>query len=153
MRAYVRRMEEKIMRSLEETKNQYINERHKYSFEKNRDELRTAVHRMDNAVGSLEHRMADYEVRTTHEARVNAHFRSDLEQHLGIVQHDVSRQEGFEIISVVENTPFVFATPYREPIIEEMVPLYPTRIPPQDKPPGTCMWPQFLSRRRGNKPR
>ena len=153
MRAYVNRMENKILQSLEITKQEYIADRYEDAFNNLRDQLNSSARRMENFVGSLEHRMADYEVRLDHEARVNAHFRSGLQHHVGMVERDVSpRQEGFEIISVVENNPFVFATPYRKPVIEEEVPLCPKEGPLEEKSPGTCLWPRFLSRRRNNSP-
>ena len=99
-------------------------------------------------MGSLEDRMANFEGRLAREAQVNTRFRSGLEHHLGVTA-DVSKQEGFEIISIVENTPFVFATPYRAPPKEEDVPLCPKEGPRERKQPGSCLvWPRRLSRRR-----
>lgn len=146
-------MEEKLLHSLEATKQEYINEHSNDTFNNLRDQLNRATRRMDNFVGNTKHRFTDHEVRMNHEARVNAGFRSGLQHHLNTPQQDISQQEGFEIISIVENTPFVFATPYRKPIKEEEVPLYPNGLPLEEKTPKSCMvLPRFLSRRRDKGP-
>lgn len=152
MRAYVARMENKILESLEVTKQEYEAERYENALKGLRDQLHTAARRMDDFIGSLEHRMADFEVRMDHEARVNANFRSGLERHLDISQQDASQQEGFEVISIVENTPFVFATPYRKPVTEEDVPLCPKKGAVVEKKTGTCLWPNILFRRKDPTP-
>ena len=142
-------MEEKILQSLEVNQQEHLTERYEDAFNNMRDQLNRSVRRVDSFVGSIENRMSDCEVRAKQEAKVNAHFRSGLQNHFGI-QEDVSRQENLEIISLVENTPLVFSTPYRKPIRDEEVPLCPKEAPQEEKAPGSCLWPKFLSKRRNN---
>jgi hypothetical protein len=145
MRAYVNRMENRILSSLEATKQDYVSEYD--SFDGLRNALQSTTLRMDDFMGSLENRMADFEGRLEHESEVNTSFRTGLEHHLGVTA-DVSRQEGLEIVSIVENTPMVFATPYRKPRIEEDVPLCPKHAPREQQNPKSCLvWPRFLRRR------
>lgn len=150
MRAYVQRMEHKILEALEASKQEYLAEQYENVFQGLQDELNSAAHRMDDFIGSLENRIADFEVRMEQEAKVNTKFRSGIQHHLDISHSDISQQEGFEIISVVEDTPFVFATPYRRPSTkEEKAPLCPKEAArDEEKPPGTCLWPRNLFRRR-----
>ncbi|CAB9527273.1 expressed unknown protein [Seminavis robusta] len=147
MRAYVHQMEDKILQSLQVTKQEYVAEKsYEDAFRGLRDDLHNAARRMDEFVGTLEHRMTDVEVRLDHEANVNATFRNGLQHHLGI---NSGEQEGFEVISVVENTPLVFATPYQKPPKDDAVdvPLCPKEEAPE-KHPKSCLWPRFLTRRR-----
>lgn len=143
-------MEEKVLQSLEVTQQEHLTERYEDAFNNMRDQLDRSVRRVDSFVGRIENRMSDCEVRTKQEAKANAHFRSGLQNHFGI--QDVSRQDGLEIISLVENTPLVFSTPYRKPVRDEEVPLYPRESPVDEKAPGSCLWPKFLFQRRKNGP-
>lgn len=141
-------MEDRILASLEATRVGYVGECD--SFDVLKDELDTTSLRMNDFMGSLEHRMADFEGRLERESEVNTSFRSGLEHHLGVTT-DASQQEGFEIISVVENTPMIFATPYRVPPKEEDIPLWPKEAPRERKNPKSCLaWPRF--RRREPRP-
>jgi len=144
-------MEHKLLESLELSKQEYDAQRHEEAVKHLRDQLNNAGRLMDDFIGSMEHRMADFEVRLDHEAEVNCNFRTGIAHHLEISQQDASQQEGFEVISVVENTPFVFATPYRKPVVEDATPLCPKGLA-DEKPPGSCvLWPK-LFRRRDPKP-
>ena len=148
MRAYVQRMEHKILQSLEVTKQEYMEERSfEDAFRELRNDLHNAARRMDEFVGSLEHRMEELDNRMDRESQANANFRSGLQHHLGLELEDVTQQEGFEVISVVENTPTVFATPYQKPPKEEALPLCPKETAPGDYP-KSCLWPRFRSKRR-----
>ena len=141
-------MENRILSSLEATKEDYVAEHD--SYDGLRNELESTTLRIDDYMGSLEHRMADFEGRLERESEVNTSFRSGLEHHLGVTT-DVSEQEGFEIISIVENTPMVFATPYRAQPKEEDVPLCPKEAPRERRAQKSCLaWPRF--RRRDPQP-
>lgn len=138
-------MEQRILTSLEATKEDYVVEQD--SFSGLRNELQSTAHRMDDFIGGLEHRMADFEGRLARESKVNTSFRNGLEHHLGVTT-DVSRQEGLEIVSIVENTPMVFATPYRAQKTEEDVPLFPREAARERHEQKPCLaWPRFLRRR------
>ena len=150
MRAYVNRMENRILESLEATKHDYVGEQD--SVCGLRSELQSTALRMDDFMGSLEDRMADFEGRLDRESEANTSFRTGLQHHLGVTT-DVSQQEGFEIISIVENTPMVFATPYRPQPKEEDIPLFPREAPRDRKNKKSCfVVPRFL-RRSGPHPR
>ena len=112
-------------------------------------ELATAALRMNDFMGNLEDRMTDFEGRLARESTVNTRFRHGLEHHLGVTA-DASKQEGFEIVSLAENTPFVFATPYRVPRTDEERPLCPKESYREPRAHGSCItWPKRFSRRRG----
>jgi hypothetical protein len=146
MRAYVHGMENKILHALEVTKHEYVPERsYDEAFRGLRDDLLNAARRMDEFRGSLEHRMTDLEVRLDNESHANEHFRSG-----GAI---LGEHEGFEVVSVVKNTPLFFATPYRKFRKEDADPLWPKEEAPGDgKYPKSCLCPRFPSRRR-NPPR
>lgn len=152
MRAYVRRMEQKVLLSLDASKREYNAERYEGALKGLRDQLHLAARRMDNFIGTMENRLAEYGVRLDHEATVNAHFRSGVQHHLcSVPPPDASLQEGFEIISVVKNTPVIFATPNRKQkaIPEEEQPLFPKGDNETIYHSKSCTsWPKFLRRRR-----
>jgi hypothetical protein len=146
-------MEQKVLQSLEASKHEYSAERYEGALKGLRDQLHLAARRMDDFIGSMENRMAEFGVRLDHESTVNAHFRSAVQHHLCAgPPPDATLQEGFEIISVAKDNPMVFATPQRRPysVSEEEQPLC-----PKDNPSGeqnhrgkSCTsWPRFLRRR------
>lgn len=148
MRAHVRRMEERVIEALEEEAAKQDTIPKQGSFSEVREQLQNAALQMDDFIGSLEHRMTDFEGRLHRESVRNNNFRSGLEQHLGVTA-GISQDEDFEIVSIAENTPFVFATPYRVPPPEDAIPLCPKEGPKEEKEHGSCLvWPRFLSRRK-----